>query len=211
MKQHTVFKLRVFKLRSLVVWWTLFTQLCTPVLAQSLIIDKTVTGAQPVVDVVEGVPVVNIATPDTHGVSNNAFTHFNVGPAGVVLNNGATESQTQLVGPVDANPLLNGNPAATILNQVTAPNPSQLSGTLEVAGQRANVILANPAGITCSGCWFLNANRATLSTGRPQAGLDGSISFNVASGTILINGAGLNASGSHQADLGAVDLLAHAI
>jgi hypothetical protein len=75
LKQRTVFKLRVFKLLSLVVWWTLFTQLCTPALAQSLIVDKTVTGTQPVVDVIEGVPVINIATPDTNGVSNNAFTH----------------------------------------------------------------------------------------------------------------------------------------
>ena len=211
MKRHTVFKLRVFKLRSLVVWWTLFTQLCTPVLAQPLVVDTKVTGAQPVVEVIQGVPIINIATPDTHGVSNNAFTHFNVGPAGVVLNNGAAQSQTQLVGPVGGNPLLNGNPAATILNQVTASNPSQLSGTLEVAGQRANVILANPAGITCSGCGFLNANRATLSTGRPQVGLDGSISFDVTSGTILINGAGLNASGNHQADLGQIDLIARSI
>jgi filamentous hemagglutinin len=128
-----------------------------------------------------------------------------------VLNNGTSESQTQLAGPVGGNPLLNGNPAATILNQVTAPNPSQLSGTLEVAGQRANVILANPAGITCSGCSFLNANRATLSTGRPQVGLDGSISFDVTSGTILINGAGLNASTNHQANLGQVDLIARSL
>jgi filamentous hemagglutinin len=78
LKQNTV-----FKLSSLVVWWTLFTQLFTPVLAQSLIVDKTVTGTQPVLDVIEGVPIINIATPDTNGVSNNAFTHFNVGPAGV--------------------------------------------------------------------------------------------------------------------------------
>jgi filamentous hemagglutinin len=211
LKRHTVFKLRVFKLRSLVVWWTLFTHLCTPVLAQPIVVDTKVTGAQPVLDVIQGVPIINIATPDTHGVSNNAFTHFNVGLAGVVLNNGAAQSQTQLVGPVGGNPLLNGNPAATILNQVTASNPSQLSGTLEVAGQRANVILANPAGITCSGCGFLNANRATLSTGRPQVGLDGSISFDVTSGTILINGAGLNASNNHQADLGQVDLIARSM
>ena len=201
----------MFKLRSLVVWWTLFTQLCTPVLAQPIAVDKSVTGAQPVVDVSQGVPIINIATPDTHGVSNNAFTHFNVGLAGVVLNNGAAQSQTQLVGPVGSNPLLNGNPAATILNQVTAPNPSQLLGTLEVAGQRANVILANPAGITCNGCGFLNANRATLTTGRPQVGPDGRIGFDVASGTILIDGAGLNAGANHRANLGQVDLLARAL
>ena len=93
-------------------------------------------------------PVVDIAPPGAGGVSNNAFTHFNVGPAGAVLNNSATATQTQLAGQVNGNPALGPQPAATILNQVTAPNPSQLLATLEVAGQRANVIVAHTAGIT---------------------------------------------------------------
>eukprot|EP00887_Chlorella_sp_A99_P003774 scaffold31.g3774.t1 len=175
------------------------------------LLDTRVAGPQPVVGANNGVPVVNIAPPGAGGVSNNAFTHFNVGPAGVVLNNSASASQTQLAGQVNGNPMLGNGPAATILNQVTAPNPSQLLGTLEVAGQRANVIVANPAGITCNGCGFLNANRATLTTGRPQVGPDGRISFDVASGTILIDGAGLNAGADHRASLGQVDLLARAI
>jgi filamentous hemagglutinin len=155
--------------------------------------------------------VVNIAPPGAGGVSNNAFTHFNVGPAGVVLNNSASASQTQLAGQVNGNPILSNQPAATILNQVTAPNPSQLLGTLEVAGQGANVIVANPAGITCNGCGFLNANRATLTTGRPQVGPDGRINFDMASGAIRIDGAGLNPTASHRASLTQVDLFARSL
>jgi len=162
------------KLRALTVsWilgWGLAAALVTPVLAQPITVDTRVAGPQPVVGANNGVPVVDIAPPGAGGVSNNAFTHFNVGPAGVVLNNSATASPTQLAGQVNGNPMLGNGPAATILNQVTAPNPSQLLGTLEIAGQRANVIVANPAGITCNGCGFLNANRATLTTGHPHHG-----------------------------------------
>ncbi|WP_192352289.1 hemagglutinin repeat-containing protein [Achromobacter sp. ACM02] len=191
------------KLRSLIVWSVVFTQVWSPVLAQTLPIsvDKSVAGAKPSVGVSNGVPVINIAPPSAGGVSNNRYTQFNVGPSGAVLNNSGGASQTQLAGQVGGNPMLGNQRASTILNQVTAPNPSQLLGTLEVAGNRANVIVANPAGITCNGCGFLNADRATLTTGKPQVGPDGSIGFDIASGKIRVEGAGLNGANLSQVDL----------
>ncbi|QVQ28286.1 hemagglutinin repeat-containing protein [Achromobacter deleyi] len=191
------------KLRSLIIWSVVFTQVWTPVLAQTLPIsvDKSVSGQKPTVGVTNGVPVINIAPPSAGGVSNNRYTQFNVGPSGVVLNNSGGASQTQLAGQVAGNVMLGNQRAATILNQVTAPNPSQLMGTLEVAGNRANVIVANPAGITCNGCGFLNADRATLTTGRPQVGPDGSIALDVAAGKIRVEGEGLNGTGASQVDL----------
>ncbi|MFJ3464517.1 hemagglutinin repeat-containing protein [Achromobacter spanius] len=143
----------------------------------------------------------NIAPPSAGGVSNNRYTQFNVGPSGVVLNNSGGASQTQLAGQVAGNVMLGNQRATTILNQVTAPNPSQLMGTLEVAGNRANVIVANPAGITCNGCGFLNADRATLTTGRPQVGPDGNIALDVAGGKLRIEGEGLNGTAAGQVDL----------
>lgn len=191
------------KLRSLIVWSIVFTQVWTPVLAQTLPIsvDKSVPGQKPIVGVSNGVPVVNIAPPSAGGVSNNRYTQFNVGPSGVVLNNSGGASQTQLAGQVAGNVMLGNQRATTILNQVTAPNPSQLMGTLEVAGNRANVIVANPAGITCNGCGFLNADRATLTTGRPQVGPDGNIALDVAGGKLRIEGEGLNGTAANQVDL----------
>ncbi|WP_447920685.1 hemagglutinin repeat-containing protein [Achromobacter aegrifaciens] len=191
------------KLRSLLVWSVVFTQVWSPVLAQTLPIsvDKSVPGAKPSVGVSNGVPVINIAPPSAGGVSNNRYTEFNVGPSGAVLNNSGGASVSQLAGQVGGNPMLGNQRAGTILNQVTAPNPSQLLGPLEVAGNRANVIVANPAGITCNGCGFLNADRATLTTGRPQVGPDGSIGFDIASGNIRIEGAGLNGTNQSQVDL----------
>jgi filamentous hemagglutinin len=191
------------KLRSLIVWSVVFTQVWSPVLAQTLPIsvDKSVAGAKPSVGVSNGVPVINIAPPSAGGVSNNRYTQFNVGPSGAVLNNSGGASQTQLAGQVGGNPMLGNQRASTILNQVTAPNPSQLLGTMEVAGNRANVIVANPAGITCNGCGFLNADRATLTTGKRQVGPDGSIGFDIASGKIRVEGAGLNGANLSQVDL----------
>ena len=191
------------KLRSLIVWSIVFTQVWTPVLAQTLPIsvDKSVPGQKPIVGITNGVPVVNIAPPSAGGVSNNRYTQFNVGPSGVVLNNSGGASQTQLAGQVAGNAMLGNQRATTILNQVTAPNPSQLMGTLEVAGNRANVIVANPAGITCNGCGFLNADRATLTTGRPQVGPDGNIALEVAGGKLRVEGQGLNGTAVGQVDL----------
>ncbi|MGW9064026.1 hemagglutinin repeat-containing protein [Achromobacter animicus] len=191
------------KLRSLIVWSIVFTQVWTPVLAQTLPIsvDKTVSGQKPIIGVSNGVPVVNIAPPSAGGVSNNRYTQFNVGPSGVVLNNSGGASQTQLAGQVAGNVMLGNQRATTILNQVTAPNPSQLMGALEVAGNRANVIVANPAGIICDGCGFLNADRATLTTGRPHVGPDGNIALDVAGGKVRIEGEGLNGTAASQVDL----------
>ncbi|MCV6904091.1 MAG: filamentous hemagglutinin N-terminal domain-containing protein, partial [Achromobacter xylosoxidans] len=195
-------------LRSLVVWLVLYAQVWTPALAQTLPIsvDRNVAGQRPVVGVSRGVPVVDIAPPSASGISNNRFTQFNVGPSGVVLNNSGAGSQTQLAGPVAGNPMLGNRHAGIILNQVTAPNPSQLAGMLEVAGHRASVIVANPAGIHCDGCGFLNANRATLTTGKPVIGADGALGFDVTEGRLAIEGAGL-----YGANLRRLDLLARAL
>ncbi|MFJ1302868.1 filamentous hemagglutinin N-terminal domain-containing protein, partial [Pseudomonadota bacterium AL_CKDN230030165-1A_HGKHYDSX7] len=191
------------KFRASIAWLVLFTQVWTPALAQTLPIqvDNTVAGQRPVVGMSNGVPVINIAPPSAGGVSNNRYLQFNVGPSGVVLNNSGAASQTQTAGRVAGNPMLGNQRAATILNQVTADNPSRLQGMLEVAGNRANVIVANPAGITCNGCGFLNANRATLTTGKPIIGPDGSLHFDVTRGHIGIEGLGLNASNVSRMEL----------
>lgn len=144
-----------------------------------------------------GVPIVNIATPNGSGLSHNQFVDYNVGTQGVILNNGSTQtSSTQLGGMIIGNPhLKNSGSAQTILNEVVGGSPSQLRGYTEVAGQSARVIVANPYGITCNGCGFINTPRATLTTGKPV--LDGSgrlERFQVDQGSVAIEGAGLNAT-----------------
>ncbi|MBJ2157405.1 hemagglutinin repeat-containing protein [Variovorax sp. IB41] len=142
-----------------------------------------------------GVPLINVQTPSAAGVSRNVYNQFNVGPDGAIFNNSRTNAQTQLGGIVQGNPYLAGGPARIILNEVNGGNVSQLRGYMEVAGQRAEIIIANPAGINVDGAGFINASRATLTTGTPQLNaLGGLDSFLVRGGTVTINGAGLDAS-----------------
>ncbi|BEU74093.1 MULTISPECIES: hemagglutinin repeat-containing protein [Ralstonia solanacearum species complex] len=175
--------------------------------AQSLTVDRGAPGPHPVVGVAaNGTPVVNINAPSAAGVSSNAFTHYNVGQVGVVLNNSGQNSQTQIAGWVQGNPFLGNNSARVILNQVTSGNPSTLAGPTEIAGNRANLIVANPAGIICSGCSFIQAPRVTLTTGTPNFDALGNISsLSVQQGQITVNGAGLDARGAQ------LDLLSRAM
>nr|WP_242631022.1 filamentous hemagglutinin N-terminal domain-containing protein [Variovorax paradoxus] len=142
-----------------------------------------------------GVPLVNIQTPSAAGVSRNIFNQFNVAPNGAILNNSRTSVGTQLGGIVQGNPYLATGPARIIVNEVNGGSPSQLRGYIEVAGQRAEVIIANPAGISINGGGFINASRATVTTGTPQFNAIGGLdSFLVRGGTVTIDGAGLDAS-----------------
>ncbi|MCW3245495.1 contact-dependent inhibition effector tRNA nuclease [Escherichia coli] len=146
-----------------------------------------------------GVPVVNIATPNGAGISHNRFTDYNVGKEGLILNNATGKlNPTQLGGLIQNNPNLKaGGEAKGIINEVTGGNRSLLQGYTEVAGKAANVMVANPYGITCDGCGFINTPHATLTTGRPVMNADGSLqALEVTEGSITINGAGLDGTRS---------------
>ena len=156
-----------------------------------------------------GVPIVDIAPPSAAGVSNNQYSQFNTASNGAILNNSTGNVQTQLGGWISGNPLLGSTPAKVILNQVTSGNPSQLLGALEVAGQAADVVVANPAGIACNGCSFINTPHATLTTGIPEFDAAGNLrGFNVTQGVIDVGAAGLDAQQAERLDLDARGLTA---
>lgn len=159
-------------------------------------------GQRPmIIDSANGTPQINIQAPSAAGVSRNVYKQFDVDSRGAILNNATANSKTQLGGWIEGNPLLGNGGARVILNEVNASNPSQLRGYVEVAGQRAEVVIANPAGITCDGCGFINANRATLSTGQAQME-DGRITgYTVRGGAINIEGKGLDAREADYTDL----------
>lgn len=146
-----------------------------------------------------GVPVVNIATPNQSGISHNKYNDYNVGKEGLILNNATGQfTQTQLGGIIQNNPNLQpGKEASGIINEVTGANRSQLQGYTEVAGKAANVMVANPYGITCNGCGFINTPNATLTTGKPVLDAKGNLqSLDVSKGSITIEGKGLDGSQS---------------
>ncbi|NRN27665.1 hemagglutinin repeat-containing protein [Photorhabdus heterorhabditis] len=124
--------------------------------------------------------VINIVPPSASGLSHNQYLDYNVGHAGAVLNNALQDGQSQLAGQLAANPNLNGQAASLILNEVISRNPSLLLGQQEVFGIAADYVLANPNGITCNGCGFINTNQASLVVGNPlveQGNLQGFNTF----------------------------------
>ncbi|MFC4860100.1 two-partner secretion domain-containing protein [Pseudomonas sp. MAHUQ-62] len=170
--------------------------------AAELAIDQAAGGNTQLGQAGNGVPVVNIATPNGSGLSHNKFSEYNVGQQGLILNNATNKTQsTQLGGIIIGNPNLKGQAASTILNEVTGGNRSHLGGYTEVAGQSARVIVANPHGVTCNGCGFINTPRATLTTGKPILEGGRLDRFQVDGGDIAIEGAGLNAGNVDQFDL----------
>jgi len=148
-----------------------------------------------------GVPLVNIQTPSAQGVSRNVYSQFDVDSKGVVLNNARNNALTQLGGWVQGNPWLATGTAKVIVNEVNSSNPSYLRGYVEVAGDRAQVIIANPSGLVISGGGFLNASRATLTTGLPNIVGGALDSYRVSGGTVVIDGNGLDARSTDYTDI----------
>jgi filamentous hemagglutinin len=191
--------------RKLVAWSMLLVYLTQPILASAEVVadPKTPTANTPQVQTTaNGLPVVQIAAPSKAGVSRNLYQQFNVDPGGLILNNSQVITQTQLAGYITGNPNLSNGSARIILNEVTSNNPSYLRGYTEVAGQKAEVIIANPNGIYGDGFGFINTSRAVLTTGTPVFGGSGSLeAFRVTKGNIAIEGKGLTATGVDRVDL----------
>ncbi|MCF2872967.1 filamentous hemagglutinin N-terminal domain-containing protein, partial [Octadecabacter sp. G9-8] len=170
-----------------------------PVLAQNVV--PTTNGPE-VIEAPNGVGIVNIQTPNAQGLSQNSYDDFNVGADGLILNNiNGNFGQTQLGGVIAGNANLQDGSASIILNEVVGGNPSSLGGYLEVAGTRADVIVANPYGMTCDGCGFLNTDRLTLTTGTPIYEGSQFTGVSVDDGTIAVGEGGLDASDTTRFDL----------
>ncbi len=179
--------------------WLIISLLVWQPVAPSFAAAITPNGPATMDKAANGVPVVNIATPNGAGISHNQFKDYNVGAEGLILNNATGQlTQTQLGGLVQNNPNLRaGQEARGIINEVTGGSRSRLQGYTEVAGKAANVMVANPYGITCNGCGFINTPNATLTTGKPQFDAAGNLSaLEVRKGTITVEGKGLDASAS---------------
>ncbi|WP_259159762.1 hemagglutinin repeat-containing protein [Xanthomonas sp. 3793] len=149
-----------------------------------------------------GVPVVDIVAPNARGISHNRYSNFNVGPNGLILNNSAQISKTELGGYVAGNNnLQRSGSASLILNEVTSAT-SRLQGYTEIAGAKAQLVIANPNGISCDGCGFLNTSRVTLTTGTPNLSGDGALNgFTITGGALSIGSNGLDAFNVDRLDL----------
>ena len=130
--------------------------------------------------VLSQVVTTNIATP-VAGLSTNSVVDFDVATDGTILNNSASDGTATLGGTaVTAHPnISDGGEASLILFQVTGSSGSDLKGTIEVFGTEAGVIIANPNGIDCDGCGFINTNRVDLVTGTSNFSGDDLTGFSI--------------------------------
>lgn len=148
-----------------------------------------------------GMTVVNINTPNDKGLSHNQYNAFNVDEKGLILNNANRPVNTELAGYIMGNPNLVGPTANTILNEVTGTSSTSMNGALEVAGDKAHVIVANPNGISINNGTFINASSATLTTGNPMINNGSVTGYNVQKGAITVGEKGLNASKTARTDM----------
>ena len=165
-------------------------------LANGIVPDSATSKDLKVDKASNGVPLVNIEAPDKNGTSHNVYKDYNVDGKGVILNNSKDLTQSQLGGLIYGNPnLQNGKEASTIINEVSGVNRSRIEGYQEIAGKKADYILANPNGIYVNGAGFINTGNVTLTTG------SGNNILNPEKGKIEIDGKGIDLRNVNKAEL----------
>ena len=182
------------RLKKLVAIFMLFLHIIS--LADGIVPDSAASRNLQVDKAANGVPLVNIEAPDNNGTSHNVYKEYNVDGRGAILNNAKDLTNSQLGGLIYGNPnLQNSNEASTIINEVSGVNRSRIEGYQEIAGKKANYILANPNGIYINGAGFINTGNVTLTTGR------GNNLLNPEKGMIEVAGKGLDLRNINKAEL----------
>ncbi|MDR2708480.1 MAG: filamentous hemagglutinin N-terminal domain-containing protein, partial [Elusimicrobiota bacterium] len=147
-----------------------------------------------------GTPIIHINNVSAAGVSVNYYKEFNVNYENLIINNYKGDAtNTNLAGAIYGNPNFNkagGREADIILNEVLSNKRTYIEGYIEIAGKRADLIIANPNGISVSGGGFINVAKLSLiagasGQGNPYASVDAAGRLN----PFLITNANINIEG----------------
>jgi filamentous hemagglutinin family protein len=139
-----------------------------------------------------GPAIIQIARPNQAGVSHNQYKQFSITQHGAVLANNVSPASSHLKKTIPANPLLLSSPAKIILNEVVTNQKSVLNGPLEVAGNKADIVISNPNGIKINGLRIYNSNHTFITTGRPIMHHHGTLdTLRVTGGKIIFEDQGL--------------------
>ncbi|WP_339011487.1 hemagglutinin repeat-containing protein [Fusobacterium animalis] len=150
-----------------------------------------------------GVPVVNISTPNNRGISINEFLEYNIDEKGQVLNNADNYGRSHLAGIISANPNLAPNQAANlIILQVNGSNRSQIEGYLEaLSREKVDVILSNENGLYINNGGTINIKNFTATTGRVNLKDGDFVGIDVEKGNIVIGPKGMDGSNANYVEL----------
>lgn len=170
---------------------------CTILYAENIVVDAERNENLHIDKAVNGVPLVNIETPNEKGISHNVFREYHVDSKGVILNNTLEVENSKLGGLIYGNPNLQRDRknASTILTEVSGVNRSTIEGFTEIVGKQADYILANPNGIYIDGAGFINTGNVQFTT-RDSKHLQ-----NPEKGQIEIAGKGLDVRNVNKAEL----------
>jgi len=169
----------------------------------NLVVDPNSTYNTKIDESRNGVPIVNISTPNDRGVSINEFKEYNVDERGQILNNADNVGRSYLGGLINANPNLAPNQAANlIILQVNGSNRSQIEGYLEaLSRQKVDVILANENGLYINNSGTINIKNFTATTGKLNLKDGDFVGIDVEKGNVLIGPKGFNGNNTDYVDI----------
>ena len=169
----------------------------------NLVVDPNSTYNTKVDESRNGVPIVNISTPNDRGVSINQFKEYNVDEKGQILNNADNVGRSYLGGLINANPNLAPNQAANlIILQVNGSNRSQIEGYLEaLSRQKVDIILANENGLYINNSGTINIKNFTATTGKLNLKDGDFVGIDVEKGNVLIGPKGFNGNNTDYVDI----------
>ena len=173
------------------------------IFAANLVVDPNSNHNTKLDESANGVPVVNISTPNKNGISINEFSEYNIDEKGQILNNADNVGRSYLGGLINANPNLAPNQAANlVILQVNGSNRSQIEGYLEaLSRERIDVILANENGLYINNSGTINIKNFTATTGRVNLKDGDFIGIDVEKGNIVIGPKGMDGTNSNYVEL----------
>ena len=191
---------RILKRVIIVIFLLLHT---LEIFGANLVVDPNSTYNTKVDESRNGVPIVNISTPNDRGVSINEFKEYNVDEKGQILNNADNVGRSYLGGLINANPNLAPNQAANlIILQVNGSNRSQIEGYLEaLSRQKVDVILANENGLYINNSGTINIKNFTATTGKLNLKDGDFVGIDVEKGNVLIGPKGFNGNNTDYVDI----------
>ncbi|AHI52312.1 hypothetical protein HMPREF0405_02165 [Fusobacterium vincentii 3_1_27] len=173
------------------------------IFAANLVVDPNSNYNTKLDESENGVPIVNISTPNKNGISINEFNEYNIDEKGQILNNADNIGRSHLGGLINANPNLAPNQAANlIILQVNGSNRSQIEGYLEaLSRERVDVILSNENGLYINNGGTINIKNFTATTGRVNLKDGDFIGIDVERGNIVIGPKGMDGTNANYVEL----------